>query len=104
MHSFKLGALVLGAALAVGAAPAFADPVPKLTGQQLVPLANVSPARARAAALRAVRGTIVSQELEREAGGSGLRYTFDIKTRAGTREVGVDAKTGAVLENAAEKD
>ena len=41
------------------------------------------------------------QELEKEGGGSGLRYSFD---QAGTKtyEVGVDAQTGAVLENKAE--
>ena len=36
------------------------------------------------------------------AGGSGLRYTFDIASKQGKREVGVDAQTGAVLENKAE--
>jgi uncharacterized membrane protein YkoI len=104
MHPFKLAALALGAAVAVSTTTAFAAPTPKLTGHQLLPLAKVSPARARSIALRAVHGTIVSQELEREAGGSGLRYTFDLKTAAGTREIGVDAKTGAVLEDIAEKD
>ncbi|OYV58158.1 MAG: peptidase M4, partial [Acidiphilium sp. 21-62-4] len=29
----------------------------------------------------------------------GLRYSFDIKAAGATHEVGVDAKTGAVLEN-----
>ena len=104
MHSFKLAALALSTAVAFGAAPAFAGSTPKLTGRQLLPQANVSPAKARTIAQRAVRGTIVSQELEREAGGSGLRYTFDLRTPSGVREVGVDAKTGAVLENIAEKD
>ena len=36
------------------------------------------------------------------ASGSGLRYSFDIKHKAKTYEVGVDAQTGAVLENAPE--
>ncbi len=106
VHSSKFAVLAfaLGTTVAASAGTASAAPIPKLTGQQLLPLAKVSPAQARAIALRAVRGTIVSQELEREAGGSGLRYTFDLKTAAGTREVGVDAKTGAVIENIAEKD
>ena len=73
-------------------------------GQQLAGQAKVSLAQARALALRTAPGTIVSQELEKEAGGSGLRFTFDIKTAHGTREVGVDAKTGSVIENIAEKD
>ncbi len=103
MRSFNVIALALGTAVAASAAAAFAAPSTQLLGQQLVPQAKVSPAQARATALRTVSGTIVSQELEREKGGSGLRYTFDIKTASGIREVGVDAKTGAVLENIAEK-
>jgi len=105
VHSSKIAALalVLGASVAASAGTAFAAPTPKLTGQKLVPLAKVSPAQARAIALRTVHGTIVSQELEREPGGSGLRYTFDLKTASGTREVGVDAKTGAVIENIDDK-
>jgi uncharacterized membrane protein YkoI len=40
--------------------------------------------------------------LEREHGGSGLRYSFDVKRSGVTQEVGVDALTGRVLENKAE--
>jgi uncharacterized membrane protein YkoI len=40
--------------------------------------------------------------LEKERGGSGLRYSFDIKSNKATYELGVDAKTGKVLENARE--
>jgi uncharacterized membrane protein YkoI len=40
--------------------------------------------------------------LEKERGGSGLRYSFDIKNGKITHEVGVDAKTGKVLENSVE--
>jgi len=36
---------------------------------------------------------------ENENGGSGLRYSFDIKRRTVTQEVGVDAQSGRVLEN-----
>ena len=43
-----------------------------------------------------------SMELERERGGSGLRYSFDIKSSGQTFEVGIDAKTGRVLENSKE--
>lgn len=72
-------------------------------GQQLAGQANVTLAQARAVALGVAPGKIVAQELEKEAGGSGLRYTFDVKTKAGVREVGVDAKTGSVLENSVDK-
>jgi uncharacterized membrane protein YkoI len=43
-----------------------------------------------------------ASELEYEKGGSGLRYSFDIQKAANKYEAGVDAKTGAVLENSPE--
>ena len=39
------------------------------------------------------------EELAKEKGGSGLRYSFDIKNGGVTHEVGVDAKTGKLLES-----
>lgn len=54
---------------------------------------------ARAIALKSHPGKITDQELEKEAGGTGLRYSFDIKSGKVTQEVGVDAQTGKVLEN-----
>lgn len=69
------------------------------TGQELAPQAKVTLAQARTIALKAASGTITDQELEREPGGSGLRYSFDVKRGPKTFKVGVDAKTGAVLEN-----
>jgi hypothetical protein len=54
---------------------------------------------ARAIALKAHPGKITDEELEKEKGGTGLRYSFDIKRGAVTQEVGVDAQTGRVLEN-----
>ena len=45
---------------------------------------------------------ITDQELEKEGGGTGLRYSFDIKNGSKTYEVGIDARTGRVLENKAE--
>ena len=70
------------------------------TGASLQRGAHIKLNAARAAALAARPGTIVDQELEREGGGSGLRYSFDINTSAGVRyEVGIDANSGAVLEN-----
>ena len=70
------------------------------TGQELAPQAKVTLMQARTIALKAAPGTITDQEqLNVEPGGSGLRYSFDVKRGAQTFEVGVDAKTGAVLEN-----
>lgn len=64
--------------------------------------AQVSLAKARAAALKAQPGKITAGELEKEAGCSGLRYSFNIATQKETPEVGMDACTGAVLEHKVE--
>ena len=73
-----------------------------LKGAALARQAKVSLNVARAKALRARPGRITDHELERERGGSGLRYSFDIVSRRHTYEVGIDAITGAVLENTRE--
>ena len=72
------------------------------TGQKFEPEAKVGIEQARAIALKAQPGKITDEELEQEKGGSGLRYSFDIKHGKVTQEVGIDAKTGEVLENAPE--
>lgn len=71
--------------------------------QQFGHQAKITLDQARAIAVKARPGQITDQELEKEGGGSGLRFSFDVKSKAGkTYEVGVDAKTGKVLENKAE--
>ncbi len=98
----RIATLVLiSAALSVGGA-ASARPAAHYTGAKLASQAHVTIAQARAIALKARPGAVTDQELEKEAGGSGLRYSFDIKASAKTYEVGVDAQTAKVLENAAE--
>ena len=69
------------------------------TCQELAKRASIGIAQARVIALKAHPGTITDEELEKEHGGSGLRYSFDIKRGSVTQEVGVDARTGRVLEN-----
>jgi len=69
------------------------------TGQELAPAAKISIGEARSIALHAFPGKIVSEELEQERGGSGLRYSFDIRHGKVVQEVGVDAVSGKVLEN-----
>lgn len=64
--------------------------------------AKVQMPQAREIALKAYPGKIVKEELEQEKGGSGLRYSFDIANGKITQEVGVDAKTGKLLENTVE--
>lgn len=72
------------------------------TGQKFEHEAKVGIEQARVIALKAHPGKITDEELEKENGGSGLRYSFDIKNGKVTQEVGVDAMTGKVLENAPE--
>ena len=71
-------------------------------GEDLAPQAKVTIEQAKAIALKARPGKITDSELEKESGGSGLRYSFDIKKGAKTYEVGVDANDGKVLENKVE--
>jgi len=88
---------LLGLFLTVAAGNAFA-----YTGRQFEAESKISIKQAREIALKAHPGKVTDEELEQENGGSGLRYSFDIKHGKVTQEVGVDAKTGNVLENAPE--
>ncbi len=90
-----IGAVALASGAAIAAPQHFA-------GSDLLPLAKVTLAQARQIAVRAHPGVITGQELEKERGGTGLRYSFDIRNQGKTFEVGVDARTGKVLENDAE--
>ena len=71
-------------------------------GEQLAPKAKITIDQARSIAMKARHGTITDEELEKEKGGSGLRYSFDIKNNNVIYEVGLDAETGKVFENARE--
>lgn len=71
------------------------------SGESLAKDAKISLTQAHKIALQTQPGKITDTELEQEPGGSGLRYSFDITQIADgtTHEVGIDAQTGAVLEN-----
>ena len=69
------------------------------TGEELAKDAKIDIQAARNIALKVRPGKITDEELEKEKGGSGLRYSFDIKRGTATYEVGIDAVTGKVLEN-----
>ncbi len=99
MIKFATLGLVAAEIIARAGGPAAAA---ALTGQQYAGEARVSLLQARAVALKAAPGAITAEELEKEAGGSGLRYSFDIKAQGAAHEVGVDAETGALLENSIE--
>jgi uncharacterized membrane protein YkoI len=89
LTSILIGTLLTGTAFA-------------LNGEKYLADASVTLAQAREAALKAYPGKIVSEELEKESGGSGLRYSFVIRHHTAKHEVGIDAKTGALLENSVE--
>lgn len=97
--------LLAAASLAMGSAAAVAAPKPTPTPHAehaSTPAAKLPLQEAQAIALKARPGQVKEHELEQEAGGTGARYSFDIQSGATVFEVGVDANTGQVLENAAE--
>ena len=69
------------------------------SGEKLAKTAKITMEQAIDTALKDRPGKITDKELEREGEGSGLRYSFDVRSKGVTYEVGVDAQTGAVLEN-----
>ena len=95
-----LAAALMGAATLI-CAPAFAG-AGNYSGREMAGEAKLTIEQARAIALKAHAGKITDEELEKEKGGSGLRYSFDIRQGKVTQEVGVDAVSGKVLENAPE--
>jgi uncharacterized membrane protein YkoI len=98
-----LTTLVVCGAIATGAlAPALSQAW-AFTGEKLAGEAKITLEEARDIALKVFPGAIASEELEKEKGGSGLRYSFDIKNGSVMHEVGVDAKTGQILENSVER-
>jgi hypothetical protein len=74
--------------------PMAAGPAAAYIGQELAADAKITIDQARAIALKSHPGRITDEELEREDGGSGLRYTFSVDTGSGAQELGVDAATG----------
>jgi uncharacterized membrane protein YkoI len=91
-----------GALIGILLATFFTGTAFALDGEKYLPDASVTLAQARDTALKTYPGKIVSQELEKESGGSGLRYSFVIRHHTDKHEIGIDAKTGAVLENSVE--
>jgi len=92
--SLSLAACALALTGLVGSGSAWA-----YKGEALAKQAKISLEQARAIALKAFPGKIVDEELEKEKGGSGLRYSFDIRQGKVVHELGVDAADGSVLEN-----
>jgi len=72
------------------------------TGEELANQAAIPLEKAQAIALKAFPGVIRDTELEKEQGGSGMRYSFVISGNGVQHEVGIDALSGMVLENVPE--
>jgi len=92
--------IAIAAALAI--LPTLATGAFAYHGEELAKAAKITLQQATQIAQKARAGKVTDKELEREKGGSGLRYSFDIRSRGVTYEVGVDADSGRVLENARE--
>jgi uncharacterized membrane protein YkoI len=97
MNCTPSAVVALACALAFAGSSAYA-----YTGENLESQAHVKMIEALALASTARPGKVTDRELEREKGGSGLRYSFDIVSDGKIYEVGIDAMTGKVLENAPE--
>jgi uncharacterized membrane protein YkoI len=67
---------------------------------QHAPKAKLSIAQARAIALKLAPGKIIDAEYEKEGG--GWRYSFDIRQGKRIHEIGVNANSGRIVENAFE--
>lgn len=98
-HNYQV---VLATALLATAFAASASGQSDQQQSDMAAKAKVTMSQARATAMKTYQGKITKEELEKEKGGSGLRYSFDIKQGSTTHEVGVDAMTGKVLENSVE--
>lgn len=85
----QLALIVAGIALAGSAQAKEHAPAPRLTMAQ-----------ARAIALRAAPGKVISGEYEKEGG--GWRYSFDIRQPGHVQEIGIDGQTGRIVENKSE--
>jgi uncharacterized membrane protein YkoI len=64
------------------------------------PKPRISMAHARAMALKLAPGKVISSEYEKEGG--IWRYSFDIQQRGNVQEIGIDGRTGKIVENKSE--
>ena len=64
------------------------------------PKPNISMEKATAMALKLAPGRIISSEYEKEGG--VWRYSFDIQQKGNIQEIGIDGRTGRIVENKSE--
>lgn len=89
MSKITIAAVVAGVVVAVPAAATVHPPKPL-----------ISMAHARAVALKLAPGKLISSEYEKEGG--IWRYSFDIQQKGHVQEVGIDGRTGRIVENKSE--
>ena len=94
-------ALLLGTLAVTGVAQAAtATTATKVAVKKVAPpKPNITMAQARATALRLAPGKLISSEYENE---HGWRYSFDIQQKGHIQEIGIDGRTGRVVENKSE--
>jgi len=85
----SLSLLAVAAFLTTGASAPAAAPKPA-----------ISKSRAERIALKLAPGKIISSEYENEGG--GWRWSFDIQQKGHVQEIGIDGRTGKVVENKSE--
>ena len=81
--------MLMAAGLALASGPALAS-----THAAKAPAAKVSMTQARAIALKADPGKVTKAKFEKVGTG---RYDFAIKSKAGVKQVRVDAQTGKIV-------
>jgi uncharacterized membrane protein YkoI len=70
------------------------------TASTNAPKPRIAMAQARAMALKLAPGNIISSEYENEGG--IWRYSFDIQQKGNVQEIGIDGRTGKIVENKSE--
>jgi uncharacterized membrane protein YkoI len=89
MKKLFFTSLAIASLVGVSAASAATAPKPR-----------ISMATARAMALKLAPGKIISSEYEKEGG--IWRYSFDIQQKDHVQEIGIDGRTGKIVENKSE--
>ena len=103
MFKYSLSAAAIATLMIGGMAEAKppVQPAPQASAQKVrPPHARISMAKARAIALRAAPGKVISAEYENEGG--GWRYSFDIQQHNNVQEIGIDGQSGKIVENKSE--
>lgn len=106
MNAFSRLAITAGAlALSMAAYAGTQHPGQETKAQEAAEHANApkpkfNEAQARTIAMTVAKGTIAETDYEKEGG--SWRWSFDIRDHGKIHEVGVDAMTGKIVENALE--